>query len=74
MMRFSDVVKRHCEARGWTQAELSKRAGLSRTYVSKMFTDRFNEPSLSKAKAIADAFGVTLQSLVDEMEDDGQTA
>jgi transcriptional regulator with XRE-family HTH domain len=55
------VELRH--ARKWTQAELGKRADLSREYVMRIEAG-LHDPSLGKAARLADALGVSLDELV----------
>ena len=55
------VELRH--ARSWTQAELGKRADLSREYVMRIEAG-LHDPSLGKAARLAAALGVSLDELV----------
>lgn len=48
--------------RGWSQAELAERLGVSRQTVNSIETERY-EPSLSLAFRIAGVFGATLESI-----------
>jgi len=52
----------------WTQKELAQRAGVAQQYISQIIlSDRYN-PTLDVAEWIADAFGVSLDYLVDGRE------
>ena len=53
-----------------SQADLARRIGKSRSYVSQLMSGRVNEPSLSIAFKIADALGVTVQDFIDLMKVD----
>jgi len=53
-----------------SQADLARRIGKSRSYVSQLMSGRVNEPSLSIAFKIADALGVTVQDFIDLMKMD----
>lgn len=55
------VELRH--AKRWTQAELAKRADLSREYVMRIEAG-LHDPSLGKAARLATALGVSLDELV----------
>ena len=51
--------------KGWSQTELAKQVDASREAIWKYERDEA-QPSVEAAKKIADAFGVTLDYLVDE--------
>lgn len=71
-MEYKDVLAYYLEERGITAAELSRRIGSPRSTVNELLKGRAKEPTLGKAKAIADALGVTLQEMADMMyEKDG---
>ena len=48
--------------RGWTQDELARRAGLSKSYLSRI-EDGERQPSLASLLSLAQAYGVPLASL-----------
>jgi transcriptional regulator with XRE-family HTH domain len=55
---------RLCRAqKGWTQAELSKRAGLTVPHLS-MMENSLRDPSMASMKAIASALNMPLNVLV----------
>src|SRR5438067_6808669 len=58
----SNRVRQHRRAKGWSQAELAPRAGISRAAVSAIEIDRL-VPSVAAALALADAFGCTVEDL-----------
>ncbi len=49
-------------ARGWTQDELARRAGLSKSYLSRI-EDGDRQPSLASLLSLSQAFEVTLAAL-----------
>jgi transcriptional regulator with XRE-family HTH domain len=51
------------EARGWTQAQLAERAGLTREYVGRLEGGR-QDPRLSVVRRLAKALGVTVNDLL----------
>jgi molybdate-binding protein/transcriptional regulator with XRE-family HTH domain len=55
-------VRRHRDARGWTQAELARRANVSRAAVSAVEIGRL-VPSVEAALALAAALGCTVEDL-----------
>jgi transcriptional regulator with XRE-family HTH domain len=52
------------EARGWSQATLAARAGISREYLARLETER-QDPRLSIVLKIAKALRVKVGALVD---------
>ncbi|MBL8984040.1 MAG: helix-turn-helix transcriptional regulator [Gemmatimonadetes bacterium] len=48
--------------RGWSQAELAERLGVSRQTVNSIETERY-EPSLSLAFRVAALFGATVEQV-----------
>ena len=50
--------------RGWSQAELAERLGVSRQTVNAVETERY-EPSLSLAFKIARLFGKRIEAIFD---------
>jgi transcriptional regulator with XRE-family HTH domain len=50
-------------ARGWTQEELAKRAGISRVYLNKLETQK-QDPRLSVVARLASALNVKTGELV----------
>src|SRR5437870_1225915 len=62
MAQLSNRVRRHRTAKDWSQAELARRAGISRAAVSAIEIDRL-VPSVAAALALADAFGCSVEDL-----------
>ena len=54
--------------KGMSQADLARRIGKSRSYVSQLMSGKVKEPALSIAFDIADALGVTLQDFRNLMD------
>lgn len=46
--------------------ELEKRSGISNAYLSQLETGKIKEPSLTKMKALAKAYGISVSALVGE--------
>jgi len=57
----NDLAARRAE-RGWTQADLAERLGVSRQTVISIERDRF-DPSLPLAFAIAEAFDCRIEEV-----------
>ena len=57
--------------RGWSQAELGARAGVSRQAVNAVETGKF-DPSLPLAFKFARLFGLPIEAIFDDGAADGQ--
>lgn len=51
--------------KGWSQADLAERVGVSRNSINAIENDRF-DPSLPLAFRIADAFGLLVEEVFDK--------
>lgn len=60
--KVRNLVKSHREARGWSQAELAQRTGISRAEVSAIETHRLL-PSVATALSLARALGCRTEDL-----------
>lgn len=67
-MDFAHAVRHLFIKSGLTQAELCRRGGFSRAYVSMLLSGKVDTPKWDRACEIVDALGVTLQDLRDLME------
>lgn len=67
-MTYGEVLDYYIEKMGSSRAEIAARVGMSRGQVTDLISGRTKEPTLSRAKAIADALGVTLQEMCDMMD------
>ena len=63
-MLFGEAVKFYMDQRGISQADLARATGLSTAYVNLVIKCEVKDPSITKAKQIADALGITLDDLV----------
>lgn len=64
-MEYKDVLAFYLEKTGVSAAELARRINSPRSTIHALLSGRAKEPTLGKAKAIADALGVTLQEMAD---------
>jgi transcriptional regulator with XRE-family HTH domain len=74
-MDYAHAVRHLFEKCGMSQAELCRRGGFSRAYVSMLLSGKVTNPKWDRACEIADALGVTLQDfreLMDDTAKDGQ--
>jgi transcriptional regulator with XRE-family HTH domain len=60
--KWGTRIKQVRERRGWTQAELAKRAGISRGYVARVEIN-LQDPRLSMMVRIAKALHVSMAEL-----------
>ncbi len=67
-MSYGEVLEYFLTLNGMSRAELARKVGMSKGQVSDLISGRTKEPTLSRAKAIADALGITIQAMVDMME------
>lgn len=69
-MTYGEVLEKFIRESGLSRSEVARRAGIGRSQITDLISGRTGEPSISKAKAkaIADALGVTVQSFIDAME------
>ena len=66
---FGEVVKQYMDECGMTQSELARLMGTGRQTVNNLLRDGRRGPTLETAVAVADAFGVTVDELVDKMKE-----
>ena len=69
-MRYGEVLDHYLKKSGMNQAELARRAGISRKAVSALVTGSNTMPYFDTAVAIADALDVTLGEMADMMNAD----
>lgn len=69
-MEYADVLRYYLKKTGMTQADLARKIGSSRSSIGELMSGRSKAPSIYKAKAIADAFGVPLQEMTDMLFDE----
>lgn len=62
-MEYRLVLARYLEEKGMSPAELAHAIGSPRSTISALLNGRAKEPTLGKAKAIADALGVSLEEM-----------
>ena len=62
-MKYAKVLAYYLEKQGVSPAELARRIGSPRSTVHALLNGRAKEPTLGKAKAIADALGVPLEEM-----------
>lgn len=63
MHAFREFIQDQMDARGWNQAELSRRSGLSSQQISKLLNDERDRlsgmPRIDTVEGLARAFGIT---------------
>lgn len=63
MGSYAEVLRYYLQRQDVTAAELARRLGTSRSSICELTSGRSKEPTLGKAKAIADALGVSLEEM-----------
>lgn len=67
---FGEVVRLYMEERGMTQSELARLMGTGRQTINNLLLNNRRGPTLETAVLVAEAFGVTVDELVDKMKED----
>lgn len=67
-MTYGEVLKQYLDERGMTAGDLARQMGINRGSIYSLMDGRAKEPTLTRAKEIADALGVTLQEFADRMD------
>ena len=65
-MEYRDVLSYYLKENDISPAELARRIGSPRSTINALLKGRAKEPTLSKAKAIADALGVSLDEMAEK--------
>jgi transcriptional regulator with XRE-family HTH domain len=63
--RLKTVLKALREDRGWTMAELAKKADVTDAYIAQLETGKRDNPSLDVLKRLARALGVPVTELLE---------
>lgn len=69
-MRYMDVLAYYLDKSGITASELARRINSPRQTVHALLHGQTLEPTLGRAKAIADALGVSLEEMAAMMFED----
>lgn len=64
-MEYADVLDYYLNKMGMKQADLARALGVPRSSIGNIMKGRTKAPSIFKAKAIADALGVSLDEMTD---------
>lgn len=72
-MEYGRVLAQYLEKRGMTLAELAHAIGSPRSTISALLNGRAKEPTLGRAKAIADALGVSLEEMARKVYEEDET-
>lgn len=66
-MTYGEVLDHFIKKVGISKAELARRVGVSRSQITELVNGKTKEPTLTRAKLIADALGVPLNDMLDMM-------
>lgn len=69
-MTFGEALMVLMNRKGMTQTDLAAKSGVRKSTINELIKGRSKEPTLTKAKALADALEITLQDFIDLMEVD----
>lgn len=69
-MEYGEVLAYYMEQANMSMTTLAKDANCPKSSINELLKGRAKEPTLGRAKAIADALGVTLEEMVKMMERD----
>ena len=69
-MTFGKLLAALLDEKGITAGELARRIGTNRSSIYSLMNGKAKEPTLKRAKEIADALGVTLDELAERMDDE----
>ncbi|WP_066306678.1 helix-turn-helix domain-containing protein [Atopobium deltae] len=68
MSPFNKAFLELLEASDMTNADFARKTGFGTSYISQLCTGKVTDPSMSKAVIIADAFGISLQELWEQVQ------
>ena len=71
-MEYGKVLYYYLNLKGMSAAELAREIGSPRSTVTELLKGRAKEPTLGKAKAIADALGVSLEEMAKMVYEDDE--
>ncbi len=71
-MEYGEVLQRYLDETGMSPSELAKAIGSPRSTINALLRGRAKEPTLGKAKAIADALGVSLEEMAQRTYGDAE--
>lgn len=69
-MEYKDVLAHYLDKKKMRPAELANAIGSPRSTINALLKGRAKEPTLGKAKAIADALGVSLEEMARKTYDE----
>jgi transcriptional regulator with XRE-family HTH domain len=64
-MALAERISRERTRRGWSKADLARKARIDPSYVTRIEAAQFNHPSIDKVRAIAEALRIDLSALTD---------
>lgn len=67
-MSFGDAVRRLRLERGWKQAELARRSGITQGMISNLEVGAKSNPTQETIERLARAFGITTADLLREVD------
>lgn len=68
-MRYGEVLQHYLDAKGMSRSELARRVGCGRSQITEYINGESKEPTLTRAKKIADALDVPLEEMLSMLFD-----
>lgn len=68
-VRMGKRITEARERKGWSKADLARRAGVAPSYVTRIEQGAFGRPSIDQVQALATALGVSVADLTGRLED-----
>lgn len=65
-MFYRDRIIKLLEEKGWTKYKLAKEANIPQSSLHDILSGKIKSPTIERAKAIADALGVTVDEFLDQ--------
>ena len=62
--RLAGMIRKHREAKGMTQKQVAKKAGVTKQYVTMLEAGKRRSPSLSVLQRLAKALGVPVTEIL----------
>ena len=66
-MTYGEVLRSYLDERGLSAGDLARMLGVNRASIYSLLDGRAKEPTLGRAREIADALGVSLQEMADRV-------
>ncbi|PTL40512.1 helix-turn-helix domain-containing protein [Alkalicoccus saliphilus] len=69
-MSIGDMIRYERKKKGWTLSQLSRRTGVSKSYLSYLERNQKKNPSITIVKRLFTVLDIPLDKVMDEEDDD----